>query len=463
MGTNVRESIEELRALAQEIGQKSSGWKSVFRRKKELYLQFMDKACDVLTALEQAQQADKAQIEEVIQDRTDDMTERLLRHEQGAQRQAGAFARQLMETKWRQIDDAIRTGESGKDILTCKICGHEAERQEYEKLESDCRFYGGKLTRYICPACGVIFGPTKFSELSKEEIDDDYIVHYAGFHEGDSTEKELNAFYLLAPTKQGIYLNYGCGSWSSSLERLREKGYQVFGYEPYAPKTDNPYLITEAQELMKMRFDGIYSNDLLEHLLEPAESLRFMRDLLKSPLSKMAHSTSCYVYKYEYTRFHTFFYTGDSLKVLCEKTGLEIVNKIDRLTEDDFICCVFQPAAAMDYTRFLLGLSEGESRILSPGQVMYGPYLTLSGSACFFVLDITYDERKVEHLECRLTERAGKKVLCVITLHSGSNEIKLDHNRVMTDLEFVIENNTDSEITINKLEMRAGAAAGVNG
>ena len=46
--------------------------------------------------------------------------------------------------------------------------------------------------------------------------DEDYWVHYLGYSEGNSFEKEERAFFMLKPQKDKVYLNYGCGKWQNS-------------------------------------------------------------------------------------------------------------------------------------------------------------------------------------------------------------------------------------------------------
>lgn len=148
----------------------------------------------------------------------------------------------------------------------------------------------------------------KFSNQTEEEFNDDYIVSYARYEESDCTFKERFAFQMLLPEKDKVYLDYGCGKWSDTLSVLRSEGYTVFGYEPYASDLGNEYVITDREKLSGMRFDGIFSNDLIEHLRDPLAELIFMKTLLLNPQSRMSHLTGCYLYKYEETRFHTFFY-----------------------------------------------------------------------------------------------------------------------------------------------------------
>lgn len=87
------------------------------------------------------------------------------------------------------------------------------------------------------------------------------------------------------------------------------------------------------------QFDGIFSNNVLEHLSQPADDLRRMKGWLK-PGATMAHATPCFEYLYEYTRFHLFFFPGRSRELLADQAGLRIDNfEVD----GDFMNCVFSP------------------------------------------------------------------------------------------------------------------------
>jgi len=256
-------------------------------------------------------------------------------------RRAGAISRDIIRTKWRYKDYILSLTNNSERDIECGICKYKNKVKNFETIETDCIFEGGHLVRYICPECGVIFGPLKFSDQNEAEFNDDYTVHYSGFSEGDSTEKEIMNFKLLNPSKDKIYLNYGCGCWSHSLKKLHEDGYTVYGYEPYSPDFNNKYLITDKNILINMRFDGIFSNDLLEHLQDPIKELIFMKSLLKNSSAKMAHSTGCYKYLNEYTRFHMYFFTGRSLDVICDKADLSHSDLIESKDFPDYLCYLF--------------------------------------------------------------------------------------------------------------------------
>lgn len=388
-------------------------------------------------------------------ERLKEIDEEYQRHLDKMKADLGAVSRQLMAIKWKEIDAHRNFNEKPDDIVTCDICGYSAKRQEYETKETDCIFNGGHLVRYVCPRCDVIFGPSKFTALGQDGIDEDYWVHYLGFQEGDSTEKEIRAFKMLDPDKNGIYLNYGCGNWSKSIDILRKEGYQVYGYEPYAANIDNPYIISGVDNIKSMKFDGIFSNDLLEHLINPIEDLKFMKSLLLRPKSKMAHSTGCFAYKHEITRFHTHFFVGKSADILAEKTGFKIVDRCDDLERNDFICCVFQMnETKVSYLKRMYVMGNGriqEDKVLLETEAScFGPYIDLGAGS--YQLNIELEGAEiVSTLSC--TAKMGKIILYTCPLLEGHNIIHLNLEQLERQVEFVIKNNGRNEIVVKAVDM----------
>lgn len=381
--------------------------------------------------------------------------QRYQRHLDKMQADLGAVARQLMLVKWKEIDHARRLTEKEDDILTCDICGYSARRADYETKETECIFNGGHLTRYVCPQCDVIFGPSKFRDLGQDGINEDYWVHYLGFQEGDSTEKEIRAFKMLNPNKNSLYLNYGCGSWSKSIELLREEGYQVYGYEPYAADIDNPYIISGKENIQSMKFDGIFSNDLLEHLINPVEDLEFMKSLLLRPESKMAHSTGCFAYKHEITRFHTHFFVGRSADILAEKSGFRIVERCDDLEQNDFICCVFEmDDDKVNYLPMMYVSENGNMKdgkaTLCAGAVCFGPYISLGKGKYRLNIDMEGEDVKAEF---RCTGDMGAVCIYSCELNGNHNEVEVDLPQLYEKVEFTVKNIGDSEIAVKAVYM----------
>lgn len=235
--------------------------------------------------------------------------------------------KQNMALNWKVIDliDSTKKRDSSR---TCPLCDAILLSDLCKYYESHCIFGGGLLKRYQCYECDLIFGPDKMFDMTKEQLSDDYGLHYQIYEEGDSTENEIRTFHALSPVKDGVYLNYGCGNSSQSIKVLRDEGWQVFGFEPHS--RDNNAIgegMLSHADLEKILFDGIFSNNVLEHFYEPIDELTKLKMLLK-PNGKMSHTTPCFEYAYPYTRFHLFFFTGRSAEILFEKAGLRVLNII---------------------------------------------------------------------------------------------------------------------------------------
>lgn len=247
--------------------------------------------------------------------------------------------RQQISTKWDVVDYVEQLVGQNAKIELCPLCDYKGSSEEFLIFESQCAFGGGRLIRRQCPKCDVIYGAKKMLALTESQLTQDYEAHYRVFQEGDSTEQEIRAFHVLNPSKDGAYLNYGAGGWSRSVQILRSQGWNVFAFEPHDSAASNPdYLITSKEALIKMRFDGIYSNNVLEHLRYPVEELSFMRNILKDG-GRISHATPCFEYLYEYTRFHLFFYLGRSRKLLADKACLVTSNFV---VDKEFMCALYE-------------------------------------------------------------------------------------------------------------------------
>jgi len=248
--------------------------------------------------------------------------------------------RHQIALKWELIDLLERLTNKNPPLRQCSLCGYESEAEKFVNLEAYCVFGGGTLARHQCPSCDVIFGADKMFRLSSKELSQDYEWHYRVYSESDSTDQEIRAFHALKPSRRGKYLNYGAGAWSRSTHILRSEGWDVYAFEPHASASnDTQHVFSDRSILSAMRFDGIFSNNVLEHLRHPIDELIFMRDLLQ-PGGKMAHATPCFEYLYEYTRFHLFFFLGRSRQLLADKADLAVC---DFTKEGEFMVCLLKP------------------------------------------------------------------------------------------------------------------------
>lgn len=261
----------------------------------------------------------------VLEVKTDVLQKDILRHQ--------------VAGKWSVIDYISRSITDKEQLSACPLCGFRSSVNALEQFNSHCIFGGGLLLRYQCANCDVIYGPKKMLDLTPAELSSDYEWHYRVYDEGDSTAQEIRAFHLLKPSKSGVYLNYGAGAWSKSVEILRNEGWNVMAYEPHgSAQTIADYVISNRGELQKIGFDGIFSNNVLEHLRYPVEELSFMRGLIKQG-GRMSHATPCFEYLFEYTRFHLFFYLGRSRSLLAERANLAVV---DFVVDGEFMCALYE-------------------------------------------------------------------------------------------------------------------------
>ena len=248
-----------------------------------------------------------------------DLENRLLRHQ--------------IKLKW-DLTHRIDSLHQPSPGLVCALCEHSAARLDFPALETHCIFGGGPIKRHQCPECDVIFGSEVMLSLTPDQLADEYEWHYRVFEEGDSTEQEVRAFYALNPDKNKKYINWGSGAWSETNEKLRGEGWEIFGYEPHgSARRLGGTVLTSVEELREVRPDGIFSNNVLEHLRHPIEELKGMARLLPSG-GKMSHATPCFEYRFEFTRFHLFFFLGRSKHLIAERAGMQLV---DFMVDGDFM------------------------------------------------------------------------------------------------------------------------------
>lgn len=285
-----------------------------------------------------------------MQRRDQDREETLLRLQQQEKEHYLRMLEYSMFSRWQTLD-RLESMAPYPRRETCPLCGASLPKKLLE-FKTQCIFKGGVLVRYQCPYCDVIFGPEKMLRLSTTALSEEYQWHYTFSHESDCNELEKQGFFELNPRRNGIYLNYGGGAWSHSTKELRDAGWCVYNFEPYASASEE-YVIRDRAQLATMKFDGIFSHDLMEHLLDPIGELQFMASLLH-PGGTMNHVTGCWEYLYEYTRFHLFFFLGRSRELLAQRAGLHF----DGYARSGYYCrCMFS-VPTVEMTDMVSALNE---------------------------------------------------------------------------------------------------------
>lgn len=249
-----------------------------------------------------------------------------------------ALLRYQIGARWDMIH-RLHALKAAPANLSCALCGHTERRDAFPEYVTECIFEGGTITRHQCPVCDVIFGSDLMLDLSPEALTREYEWHYQIFSEGDSTEQEIRAFKALNPERGRAYVNWGSGAWSSSTEHLRAEGWEVYGYEPHgSAHGGGKYVLTTRSELEQIKPAGIFSNNVLEHFRYPVAALCDMASLLPAG-ALMSHATPCFEYRFEFTRFHLFFFLGKSREWIAEQANLSIAYY---QADDDFMNLVLQ-------------------------------------------------------------------------------------------------------------------------
>lgn len=210
--------------------------------------------------------------------------------------------------------------------MLCPLCLSVNEDAAFQLYEADCKFVeidniDQHLIRHQCPNCDVIFGTRQMLTLPEDKLIAAYEkVYTSGYQEGDSTDFQLYTFNLFNPKKGGIYINWGAGN-SKISNVIRDKGFNIIDYDPFAQGLYPDKYASEGY-VLNNKFDGIMSNSVIEHFQDPVKELIKMKSVLKEN-AFMLHSTDCYQYRIEWTKYHLYFFVGRSLNVLCQRSNLK--------------------------------------------------------------------------------------------------------------------------------------------
>jgi hypothetical protein len=218
-----------------------------------------------------------------------------------------------------------------KKILKCRICEHDNNNEVVEIFKSRCIFLDKEeLVRFKCNKCGVIYGTEKILNMSEEDLFSLYDKLYKTYSEGLSNNVQmynLSLAYKHLQDYEQVVLNWGSGKFPISNQFNKKHNSNAIDYDIIK---FNEYMITDLNLIKEESLGAIVSNNVLEHFQYPVEMFKKMNKMLKLN-GFMVHSCPCIGesgYCYEYTRFHTFFYTGNSIEILAEKSGFEIVDSI---------------------------------------------------------------------------------------------------------------------------------------
>jgi hypothetical protein len=227
-----------------------------------------------------------------------------------------------MASKERLIERWKNFKQPELEKLKCYICDYEENISNYKIYKVNDIFEAGELIRYECPCCTVIFGDMRFLLLDQSEIDNDYSDLYSFYNEGDTTEyiiKTLSSIDIFND-KSKSYLDYACGNWNNIVPYLRENGYNIYGYDKYV-NSDNYFL----NDITGLKFDVIYNNNFIEHLINPIDFISTMVNHLND-YGYIIFISPCFEYSYDFTHYHTFFFNDKSLEYISKKINIKLID-----------------------------------------------------------------------------------------------------------------------------------------
>ena len=165
-------------------------------------------------------------------------------------------------------------------MKSCQIC-KKTKYQNPKKFKGSTKKYAKKKYKYaICTKCHSI------DNLSKQEIT------YENYPNGKKkfTQRTTRFTKFLKQnkiTKKHKILDYGCGS-GQFTQTLKEKGYNVKGYEPHNTRFPLP----------KTKFDAIYLIHVLEHITNYSKLFKKLDKLImKNGLIITIHPSSTRIKK----------------------------------------------------------------------------------------------------------------------------------------------------------------------
>lgn len=225
--------------------------------------------------------------------------------------------------------------------IKCNLCGAD----DYEVIARKSRFAIPLMT-VICRQCGLIYhtprmtapGFARFYEYNYRELIGENDTAEQLFGKQKKHGLSILKFIEGYPIK-GNCLDIGCGP-GGQLAVFKEKGCEVTGIEPaqdhvaWARSTHQLNLIQglwEEIELKEASFDWIVSTQMLNHLLDPARTMKKIFGLLK-PAGLAYIEVMDFVYLTRSTPLevattidHPYMFYPEIFKALLTKNGFEIL------------------------------------------------------------------------------------------------------------------------------------------
>lgn len=286
-------------------------------------------------------------------------------------RHGGAPVRRLNDTQQEQVSlitEKIRTGEYELEETTCAVC----DEDDFRSLAEIDR-NGLSHSVAACRHCGLVQTTPR---LTQDAYDEFYNQEYQLLHKGGEKSPdwlfeaeydrgakiyEFIESHIQKPLDECCVLDIGAGV-GGTMAYFREKGSEVVGCDlgeenaQYARETHELDLRTGKAEEIALPTDPdlIILSHIVEHFLDPVESLESIRSLCDSdtlvyievPGIRRLMESRLANFQSALQLAHTFYFSEQSLSNVAQKAGFETV------ASTEYVRSLFQPSSSKsaDYT-----------------------------------------------------------------------------------------------------------------
>jgi len=184
--------------------------------------------------------------------------------------------------------------------MNCPLCGFDNIFKYFKKTEKN----GNIKIFFKCKTCELVFLDPRFHLLPEEE------KNIYDFHQNSPENKGYISFLkkladplILKLKRNSTGLDFGCGPGPTLDTILKNKGHEVFNYDPY---------YFPNRSLLKSKYDFITCTEVAEHFYQPKSEFLLFDNLLKENSSYLGIMTQILP---EETDFNNWWYHRDPTHV----------------------------------------------------------------------------------------------------------------------------------------------------
>ncbi|GEM_PF-2226422 len=246
----------------------------------------------------------------------------------------------------------------------CPVCDHSATRRihfpEYPEPFAHCPSWPAH-EKFYCHAC-VFLWSDRFHGASLADIGREYVKCNTDAQRRPNERMRASPRlldHLLAWTDGRRFLEYGVGYNTPYIDEVRELGLDLWGCDvsEAVPYSSHVLKLPSAMtKLQKSPFDGVFSQDVVEHFGAPIEDHVRLRSLLRpggmilssTPVLERVWNGRSPIRRHIWlwTPWHTAVYSTQSMAIIARRAGLEFVATVPLPTDTQWGFVLRRPDAS---------------------------------------------------------------------------------------------------------------------